>query len=148
VEDHPVLRQGIVEIIKTQPDLVVCGEAEDRQQALAMLTARLPDLAIVDLMLKDSDGLELIKDMQVSCPQVAVLVFSMHREWVYAERVLRAGAQGYLNKQEAAPRLLEAIRCILAGQVYLSSQMAYQLATKVIGHPLANGASLSIISDR
>ncbi len=124
VDDHPLVRERLAEIINRETDLKVCGEAEDRNAALATIAASRPDLVIVDLMLKDSDGLELIKDVHSRWPKVRMLVVSMHDESLYAERVIRAGALGYITKQEATRRILLAIRRVLSGSIYLNEDVA------------------------
>src|SRR6187397_979632 len=128
VDDHPMVRERLAEVISRESDLQVCGEAEDRNEALKVIGATAPHLAIVDLTLKNSHGLELIKDLRVMHPDVRVLVVSMQEESLYAERVIRAGAQGYITKQEATRNIMEAIRRVLAGEVYLSAQLARRIA--------------------
>ncbi|MFA7004164.1 MAG: response regulator transcription factor, partial [Verrucomicrobiia bacterium] len=108
VDDHPLLREGIARLINDQPDLVVSGEAEDRAGALAVMDAAKPDLAVVDISLKDQNGLELIKDFRVQFPSLLILALSVHDESIYAERALRAGARGYVMKREALEKVLEA----------------------------------------
>ncbi|HUS93529.1 MAG TPA: response regulator transcription factor [Phycisphaerae bacterium] len=124
VDDHPVVREGLSRRINRQDDMEVCGEAETRSDALAAIAACRPDLAIVDLGLKDSSGLELIKDIKVRYPDLPVLVLSMQDESVYAERVLRAGARGYVMKHEATEKVLLAARRVLEGKVYLSEKLS------------------------
>jgi DNA-binding NarL/FixJ family response regulator len=124
VDDHPLVRERLAEIINREPDLTVCGEAEDRHEAIAAIPARKPDLVIVDLTLKNSDGLELIKDVRSRWRKVRMLVVSMHDESLYAERVIRAGALGYITKQEATRKILLAIRRVLAGSIYLNEKVA------------------------
>ncbi len=124
VDDHPLVRERLTEIINREADLTVCGEAEDRHDALAAVAAKRPELIIVDLTLKNSDGLELIKDVRARWPKVRMLVVSMHEESLYAERVIRAGALGYITKQEATRRILQAIRRVLAGSIYLNERVA------------------------
>jgi DNA-binding NarL/FixJ family response regulator len=132
VDDHPMIRERLAEVIHREQDLTVCGEAEDVHSALAAIERTRPDLAIVDLVLRgDSHGLDLIKDMRARFPEVAILVFSLHDESPLAERVIRAGARGYITKQEATRDVLVAIRTVLAGRVYLSDKAAQQVATKV-----------------
>ena len=114
MDDHPLVRERLAEIINREADLHVCGEAEDRHEALEAVQAKRPDLVIVDLTLKNSDGLELIKDIHSRWPSLRMLVVSMHDESLYAERVLRAGALGYITKQEATRNILLAIRRVLA----------------------------------
>lgn len=127
VDDHPLVRERLAEVINREPDLLVCAEAEDRCEAIERIKARQPSLVIVDLTLKNSDGVELIKDIHSRWPTLLVLVVSMHDESLYAERVLRAGARGYITKQEATRSILLAIRRVLDGQIFLSEAMASQL---------------------
>jgi DNA-binding NarL/FixJ family response regulator len=149
VDDHPVLRQGLVQLINTEPDLSVCGQYEDAAQAFAALPALCPDLAIIDLSLKGSSGLELVKNSRACFPKLRILVLSMHDESLYAERVLRAGATGYIMKQEASEKVLEAIRQVLGGGVYLSEKMGAKLMHQLIGGKAAGrGSSLEQLSDR
>ena len=124
IDDHPITRYGLTQLINHQPDLVVCGEAGSALQALGVVQSLQPDLVLVDLTLPGKSGLEFIKDMQALHPALAVLAVSMHDESVYAERVLRAGARGYIMKNEGGERLLEAIRQVLLGQVYISKSMS------------------------
>jgi DNA-binding NarL/FixJ family response regulator len=149
VDDHPLLREGIAQLINEQPDLQVCGEAEDRAGGLAVLEQARADLAIVDISLKDQSGLELIKDFKALAPSLLVLVLSMHDEMLYAERALRAGARGYIMKREASCRVLDAIRQVLGGSIYVSDQMMATILDKVSGRaPTAKPAALAALSDR
>jgi DNA-binding NarL/FixJ family response regulator len=134
VDDHPMVRERLTEVILREPDLTVCGEAEDRFQAMEKIAATRPHLAIVDLTLKQSHGMELIKDIRSRHPDLAVLVVSMHDEMLHAERVIRAGARGYITKQEATRKIMVAIRTVLNGDVYLSEKMAAHIAATAIGH--------------
>src|SRR5262245_64610626 len=118
VDDHPMIRERLAEVIQREDDLVVCGEAESRHSALDAVKATEPDLAIVDLTLKDSHGLDLIKDLRVTHPDVQILVVSMHDDSLHAERVVHAGARGYITKQEATKSILLAIRTVLSGEIY------------------------------
>lgn len=133
VDDHPMVRERLAEVINREPDMTVCGEAEDRFQALEVIGETQPDLAIVDLRLKNTHGLELIKDLQAMHPQVRILVFSMQEESLYAERTIRAGAHGYITKQEATRNILLAVRQVLAGEMYLSPAMANRIAMHFLG---------------
>ncbi len=133
VDDHPLVRQGLAEVLHRQPEFRVCGEAEDHAAALAAIETRKPDLVILDLTLKKSDGLELIKDIRARFPGLRILVVSMHDEMVNAERAIRAGACGYITKQEATTKILSAIRRILAGGIYLSEPVAALVASKLAG---------------
>lgn len=149
VDDHPMVRERLAEVINREPDLQVCGEAEDRSGALQIIAATRPHLAIVDLTLKASHGMDLIKDLQSLHPDVRVLVVSMQEESLYAERVIRAGARGYITKQEATRRVMQAIRTVLAGEVYLSQQLAAQLLTRVVGQQRPEAAlPVSSLADR
>jgi DNA-binding NarL/FixJ family response regulator len=149
VDDHPLMREGLAEVLRREPDLQVCGEAEDRAQALAVIKATKPDLAIVDLALKQSHGLELVKDLTTLYPKLRTLVVSMHDEFVNAERAIRAGASGYITKQEATTKILQAVRCVLSGQVYLSERAALQIATKAAGRSRSgSGLTVDGLTDR
>ena len=139
VDDHPLMREGLAEVLRREPDLQVCGEAEDRAQALTVIKATKPDLVIVDLALKNSHGLELIKDLAALYPKLRTLVVSMHDEFVNAERAIRAGASGYITKQEATTKILQAVRCVLSGEIYLSHQAAARIAAKVAGRSHTRG---------
>jgi DNA-binding NarL/FixJ family response regulator len=133
VDDHPLLRKGIGQLINEQEDLMVCGEAENRAAALAEMARSQPDLAVVDLSLKDDLGLELIKDCQVQFPSLLILVLSMFDERFYAERVLRAGAKGYIMKAEASEKVLVAIRKVLDGGIFVSNLVADRILKQVSG---------------
>ena len=135
VDDHPLLRKGIGQLINEQSDLMVCGEAENRAAAILEMEHSQPDLAVVDLSLKDELGLELIKDCQVRFPHVLILVLSMFDERFYAERVLRAGAKGYIMKAEASEKVLVAIRKVLEGGIFVSSLVADQILQHVSATP-------------
>ena len=124
VDDHPMMRQGLAALINNEPDLTVCCEAESAGQAMDAIALRKPDLVLADITLPDKSGLELIKDIQAMHPGLRVLVVSMHDESLYAERVLRAGGRGYVMKQEGGKRLMEGIRRVLAGDVYVSDKMS------------------------
>src|SRR5687767_3863234 len=151
VDDHPIVRERLGELIAHEEDLEVCGEAEDARGALQAAEASKPDIAIVDISLKDSYGIELIKDLKERHPDLPVLVVSMHEESMYAERALRAGAKGYLNKQEATKKVIPAIRQVLAGQVFVSDAMAAGLLQKVAtGRASATqgGKPIDVLTDR
>jgi DNA-binding NarL/FixJ family response regulator len=127
LDDHPIVRLGMRQLIDHQPDLVTCGEAESAEEGLSILRKDKPDIAIVDLSLKASSGLEVIRLIKELYPDVPVLVVSMHDESIYAERALRAGAMGYIMKQEATEKVVAAIRRILSGEIYLSSEAAKEI---------------------
>jgi DNA-binding NarL/FixJ family response regulator len=131
VDDHPLVRERLAELIQREPDLVVCAEAEDRYDAIAAIELSRPDLVIIDLTLKTTDGLELIKDIAARWPGLFMLVVSMHDESLYAERAIRAGALGYITKQEATRNILLAIRRVLSGSVYLSEKTAGRLIARM-----------------
>jgi DNA-binding NarL/FixJ family response regulator len=133
VDDHPLVRLSLREFIRREKDLEVCGEAEDREQALAAAEATKPHLAIIDLTLKSSNGMELIKDMRDRHPEIQILVLSMHDETIHAERAIRAGARGYITKQEATTRVMVAIRQIMNGEIYWSERAAARVASKIAG---------------
>ena len=149
VDDHPIVRERLGQLIAQQPDLAVCGECEDGPQCLRLLEQSRPDLVIVDLSLKNAHGIELIKDIRVQDADLRVLVLSMHDESVFAERALRAGAQGYVTKHESTEVILTAIRRVLAGELYLSERMATQLVGLLIRGPqVATGSLIQALSDR
>lgn len=133
VDDHPLVREGLAARISSQPDLEVCGQAADADEALRLLRSADPDLLIVDLALKGSNGLALIRQASRVAPQVRSLVVSAYDERLFAERALRFGAHGYVNKQEAQGTVIEAIRTVLAGRRYLSAEMAQRLIGAAVG---------------
>jgi DNA-binding NarL/FixJ family response regulator len=149
VDDHPVVRIGLKELINQKPDLLVCGEAESAEAALQAILSLHPDLAIVDLSLQGAGGLGLIKDLKIRHPKLPVLVLSMHEESLYAERALRAGARGYVMKREARTQLESAIRRTVGGKIYLSKRMSDRLLELVTGPVQAKkGQPLEQLSDR
>jgi DNA-binding NarL/FixJ family response regulator len=149
VDDHPMVRERLAEVIQREPDLEVCGEAEDRLRALELVGSERPHLVIVDLTLKRSHGIELIKDLRSRYPDVAILVVSMHDESLHAERVIHAGARGYITKQEATKKIMRAIRTVLGGEIYLSEQMAAQIASGALGGSRAKASpAMAKLSDR
>ena len=149
VDDHPVVRDGLAESINHEPDLTVCATAEDRQEALKAVETTKPDLAVIDLMLKSSSGLELIKDINARWPKLLILVVSMHDETLYAERVLRAGAKGYITKQQATRDILLAIRRVLSGGIYLSEKTASTVLARLTSKPqVASDSMVDSLADR
>jgi DNA-binding NarL/FixJ family response regulator len=130
VDDHALVRQGMAAIINEESDLTVCGEADGVRTAIAVAAETRPDVALIDLSIKDGDGLELLRDMRNRFPDVRTLVLSMYDETVYAERALRAGAKAYIMKAEAAKTVIAAIRRVLRGDTYLSPKMSAQLAER------------------
>jgi DNA-binding NarL/FixJ family response regulator len=133
VDDHPMVRERLAHLIDQQADLKVCGEASNVTEALEGIEHIQPDIAIVDLSLRDSNGLDLIKDLKVRGSRIPVLVLSMHAESLYAERVLRAGAMGYVSKQESTRNILTAVRRVLEGGIHVSSDMAGSLVKRIVG---------------
>jgi len=123
VDDHPMFRERLSQLINFELDMEVCGEAEDAQEGIRLLRETSPDLAIVDITLKGSSGLELVKSIKALSMATPVLVLSMHDESLYAERALQAGASGYITKNQATEEVLSAIRRVLAGEIYLSEKM-------------------------
>ena len=132
VDDHPIVRQGLVQMLDSESDLTVIGQGEDAYGSLRAIRAAKPDLVLLDISLKDSDGIELVKELKAQEPQMPVLMLSMHDESLYAERALRAGARGYIMKQEAPPMLLGAIRKVLAGEIYVSEKMSVALLQRMV----------------
>ena len=149
VDDHPLVREGLANLINQQPDLVVCGQAEDAAQTLAGIGASRAELALIDISLKTASGLELVKDLKVHHPNVALIVLSMHDEMLYAERAIRAGARGYVMKRETTKEVLTAIRRVLQGDVYVSERVVSLMARR-LGSPRKASASSPVeqLSDR
>jgi DNA-binding NarL/FixJ family response regulator len=149
VDDHPLVREWLTNLIHQQPDLVVCGETEDAPRALQEISAARPDVAIVDISLKLGSGIELIKNIKQLHPDIAIIVLSMHDERLYAERALRAGARGYIMKSETAKKVITVIRQVLAGKIYMSESLAAVFAEKFVDGRLPTGGSLvEQLSDR
>ena len=149
VDDHPIARQGLAQLINEEPDLAVCWQADSAGKALELIAADKPDLAIVDVSLRESSGIELVKNIKAQSAGVPILVFSMHEESFFAERALQAGALGYLTKQEPTESILLAIRRILGGDIYLSEPMTGWLLKKAGGN--RNGflqSPVRVLSDR
>lgn len=148
VDDHPLVRSGIRSLIQLEDDLEVCGEAEDHAGALDVIATEKPDMVLVDISLKNSNGLNLLRDIAQNYPGVTTLAVSMHDEYTYAFRCLKAGAKGYIMKQEGTEKILEAIRCVLDGKTYLSPAMT-QSAVEQLGQGKAAGASpVEVLSNR
>lgn len=142
VDDHPVVREGLAESINRESDLTVCAQAEDHQGALRAIETAHPELVVVDLMLRDSSGMELIKDIHARWPRLLILVVSMHDETLYAERVLRAGAQGYITKQQATHDILLAIRRVIGGGIYLNERTASAVLARLAAKPQLESHSI------
>lgn len=149
VDDHPIVRQGLALLINRETDLLVCGEAEDAMGAMHILSSAKPDVLIVDLSLNGPDGLDLLKNVRITHPTLPVLILSMHDELIYAERALRAGANGYIMKQVATEKVLVAVRRILAGEIYVSDRIANRMLKHYItGSGTAKNSSIADLSDR
>lgn len=149
VDDHPMMRAGLAMQISEEPDLEVCGQAEDVKDALAAVKSTSPDLAIIDIALKQGHGVDLIKSIKSRFPNVKMLVLSAYKESLYAERALRAGAMGYLNKQETGQKIFQAIRTVLAGDRYVSQEMTKRLISQALGAADATRAiPVESLSDR
>jgi DNA-binding NarL/FixJ family response regulator len=149
VDDHPVVRDGLAAQLATEPDLEVCGEAEDVAGALALFKTTRPDVVIVDVSLKNGNGIDLVKRLRARDPVVRLLVWSMYPENLYAERALRAGAQGYVHKGRATREFLAALRAVLAGKVYLSGDQADRLLRRLVsGGKGAERSPVECLSDR
>lgn len=140
VDDHPIMRHGLAQLVRMEPGLAVCGEAGSAREGLVAVGQLHPDLVIIDLTLPDKNGLELVKDIQAMYPGVLCLVLSMHDEMLYGERALRAGARGYIMKEAAADHLITALRKILSGGIYLSESMASRMLEQMAG-PRGKGAT-------
>ena len=147
VDDHPIVRQGLAQLISQEPDLAVCGQAEDAASALRTISSLRPDIVILDISLNGPDGLSLLKDIRLSDSTLPVLILSMHDEALYAERALRAGANGYIMKQEATEKVLEAIRRILTGDIYVSDHISKRLLKQIVTSP-SEGSPIEALSDR
>ncbi len=151
VDDHPIVRQGLRRMIEPEPDLVVCGEVQTEREARAAIRALSPDVVIVDISLAQGDGLELVRDVHAQRPELPMLVLSMHDELIYAQRLLAAGASGYIMKHAASDQLLIALRQVLNGEVYLSESLATNLGRgRVEGSPGSNsgGDPIERLSNR
>ncbi|HXB74431.1 MAG TPA: response regulator transcription factor [Candidatus Acidoferrales bacterium] len=148
VDDHPIVRQGLAQLINQEPDLEVCGHAEDAKGALLAIAACRPDIVILDISLNGPDGFEVLKDIRMRDEALPVLVLSMHDESLYAERALRAGANGYIMKQEATERVLQAIRRIRGGEVYVSDRIAKRLLRQIVSSPASGKSPMEALTDR
>jgi DNA-binding NarL/FixJ family response regulator len=149
VDDHPIVRQGLALLIDQEPDLMVCGEAEEAHSALAAIAATQPDVLLLDVSLPGPDGIELLKTIRATDPRLPVLVLSMHDESVYAERALRAGANGYIMKQEATENVLVALRRILRQEMYVSDRVASAMLRQIAsGSGTPSQAPIARLSDR
>ena len=149
VDDHPLVREWLATLINRQSDLKVCGEAGNASEGLKLIATVKPHVAIVDISMEGGSGIELIKNIKATCPEVVVMVLSMHDELLYRERALRAGARGYVMKREATKTVLQAIRCVLEGKLYLTDKMARKMAGEFVeGKPPATTSPVELLSDR
>jgi len=149
VDDHPIMRQGYYQLISQQSDLEMCGEAADVQEALRQVEATHPDLVIIDISLKDSNGIELMKQLRARDTGLKMLVVSMHDESLFAERALHAGASGYINKEETTDKLIDAVRHVLAGKIFLSPAMTERMLSRAAGNTEdLEQSPLACLSDR
>src|ERR1700723_3323370 len=149
VDDHPIVRQGLGLLINREPDMIVCGAAEEAQSALRAIPTLQPDVLVVDISLNGPDGLELVKTVRMRDANMPILVLSMHDESIYAERALRAGANGYIMKQEATEKVLVAVRRILNGEIYVSDRIANRMLRHYItGSGNLRHSSIADLSDR
>jgi len=150
VDDHPIIRAGFRELLDQEPDMEVVGTAENAVEAMKMIEILKPDLAVVDISLnKDMGGLELIKDMKIRFPAVKVLVLSMHDETIFAERALRAGAKGYVMKEQATQKIITAVRKVLKGELYLNEKVASKILSKLVaGRSEDHRSPVEKLSDR
>jgi DNA-binding NarL/FixJ family response regulator len=148
VDDHPIVRRGLRELVADEPDLEVCGEAEDVSGGLQQVETLRPDIAVIDLSLKGSHGLDLIQEIKARKLPVKMLVSTMHDESLFAERVLRAGAMGYVSKQEPPEKIIVALRQVLRGEIYLSSRMANRLLRRLASGQSLKSTPIDSLSDR
>ena len=149
VDDHPVLRRGLTQMINAETDMTVCGEAEDSAGAITGIAKTRPDIALVDISLKNESGLELVKNLESQFPLVALIVLSMHDEALYAERALRAGARAYVMKRESTKNVLASIRRVLEGGVYVSERVVNSMARRFSSSPKgAESSPVERLSDR
>ncbi len=149
VDDHPLMRQGVAQLINAQPDMVVCGEAEDAPSAMKGMEESQPDAAIIDISLRGANGIELIKNLKALYKFLPILVLSMHDEAVYAQRILRAGALGYVMKQDAAEKVVIALRRIMSGEIYVNEKVGSQMLHQALtGRGKADTSPIDRLSDR
>jgi DNA-binding NarL/FixJ family response regulator len=149
VDDHPLVREGLTNLINGQDDLIVCGEAKDSARAINGIAKARPDVAVIDISLENESGLELVKQLASQFPQVALIILSMHDEALYAERALRAGARGYVMKHETSKSVLASIRRVLGGGIYVSERIVKRMALRLASsrEPVAS-SPVERLSDR
>lgn len=149
VDDHPLVREGVVGLLSAQADLEVCAEASRVAEAIELAAAKNPDVAIIDLTLKDGNGIALIKVLKEQYPELKMLVLSMHDETLFAERALRAGAVGYLSKDKVSRTIVQAVRAVLAGKIYLSQRMTQHMMQRMVGGAAVSSQSpIERLTDR
>lgn len=148
VDDHPIVRRGLRALFRDEPDLEICGEAESAAEALQQIREIEPDVVVIDLALKGGHGLKLIEDIRAQNEQIKMLVSSMHDEMLFAERALRAGAMGYINKQASPEKIIDAIRQIIRGEIYLSTRMANRLLHRPGADRLPKESPVDRLTDR
>jgi DNA-binding NarL/FixJ family response regulator len=148
VDDHPLVREWLANLINEEPDFEVCGSAGNAREALGLIGTLSPRIVVVDISLDGGSGLELIKDVKAVHPKVDMIVLSMHDEMLYAERAMRAGAAGYIMKREATDKVLAAIRAVLQGALYFSNAVNAMLAQKLVQGAGDQPASIGSLSDR
>ena len=148
IDDHPLVRAGLRSLFDEEPDLTVCAEVGNVRDAIEVVRAQSPDLALIDISLDDGNGIELIKRLKVHMPQLKMLVCSMHDESLFAERAINAGARGYVNKHQVTEQILEAVRHVLAGRVYLSEKMVERVINGFAKKKDAGSSSIEDLSDR
>jgi DNA-binding NarL/FixJ family response regulator len=148
VDDHPMMREGLRSVIQNEPDMVVCAEVENARQALDAAGKLSPDLALVDITMPGKNGLELVKDLKALHPRLAILAISMHDESFYAERMLRAGASGYITKHQPPEELVKAIRQVLDDRVYVSSEVSEKFLRRFSRQPVRSEWPTEVLTDR
>ncbi len=149
VDDHPVTRDGLMMRLGLEEDLIVCGEASDINDALELVASTQPDLAVIDVSLESGSGIELVKELKARFSDLRILVWSMYDESLYAERAIQAGASGYINKKHVREEIVNAIRTVLAGNVYLSSDYSTKIVNRLeIGKTIVSKAPEKLLSDR
>ncbi len=148
VDDHPLVRQGLIGLLSSEVDFDVCGEAASLAEARRAVTATNPDVVIMDLTLKDGNGIELIKDLKTQAPHIKVLALSMHDESMFAERVMRAGGMGYVSKEEASRTIVQAVRAVSAGKHYVSQRLTEQMMNRAFTGADVTRSPLERLSDR
>jgi DNA-binding NarL/FixJ family response regulator len=149
VDDHPITRQGLMALINAEPDLTICGETDNAPSAIEQIQKLEPDVALIDVTLKTSSGIELIKHLKALRPQMPILMMSMHDESLFAERALRAGAKGYVMKLESSDTILAALRRTLSGEIHLSEFMRDKMLHRIAGSDTSRSSfSMDTLSDR